>query len=62
LQAILQAVFRHFKVVPALKVHPEALGQTEIAGKPQGGVRRDSPLAVNNLIDFSGSQSILPFT
>ena len=46
-----EAVLLNFQVIPGLKIHPIAIGQAEIEGKPQGGVGCDGSLAMNDLVD-----------
>jgi 6-phosphogluconolactonase len=40
-----------FKIIPCLKIHPELGLHPKEASQSQRGIRRDAPLAVDNLID-----------
>lgn len=50
-EVISKAVLLHLEVVPSLEIHPEPLARPEEPGKPQGGIRRDAPLPVDDFID-----------
>ncbi len=54
LKAIPQYVFLKLHIVSCLQVHPELLGGSEVPGKTKRGIRSDSTLSVNNLVDSSG--------
>ena len=53
-QRISQCIFGAIKLVTHLQVHPESRGRTEVARETHCGVRRDSPLPMNNFIDTAG--------
>jgi hypothetical protein len=44
-------VFRHFKVIANLEVHPEDWHSFEISSQAQGGIRRNGSALVDNLSD-----------
>ena len=50
-QRIPQRVLGTVELVSHLEVHPESRGRTEVARETHCGVRRDSPLPMNNFID-----------
>src|SRR3954452_8158932 len=50
-QPVAKSILLDLELVPDLKIEPEPLGCAEVLGQPQRGVRRDSPIAVNDLVD-----------
>src|SRR5947207_12246493 len=59
-QAIAQPVLLDLEVVASLKVEPEPLGGAEVLRQPQRCVRRNGPVAVNDLVDSpSGNADVL---
>jgi hypothetical protein len=53
LEAVSKAVLFHLQIVSGLKIQPEPLACAKEPGQPQGGIRGDIPLPVNNLVDAS---------
>src|SRR5450756_1253787 len=49
-----QPVSPHLEVIAHLQVQPETLRRSKEAGETEGGVRRDSPLSQNDLVDAAG--------
>lgn len=43
-------LLRAFNLIMALQVHPKARCVMEVAGQPQGGIRRDNTLPLQNVI------------
>jgi hypothetical protein len=65
LKRIEKSIALDFEVISALKVHPESLGGSEIAGHSKGRIGGDPALAVHDLVDsprrdaYGHGQSVL---
>jgi hypothetical protein len=54
LERVEQSIAFYFEVITPLKVHPESLGGSEIAGHSKGRVGGDPALAVHDLVNSPG--------
>ncbi len=51
--AIAQAILLNFQIISRLHVQPDPIGSLEVPRQSQGGIGRDGPSAVDDLVDAS---------